>query len=373
MLAFSIKSHLQKSLDTVLPILKTAHEISPEFIHNCSPGINTFAKLLSNSASRFIEPMALRAKQITEARFGKIMGLYAPIYLSNECLNDCVYCGFRKSNNFPRTTLSLNEIKKEADILCERGLRHVLLVAGEHTEKCSADFICEVAKILHTRIPSLSIEVAPFSVEQYKKVLEAGVEGVTVYQETYNEKHYRELHPRGKKRDYNWRLETPDRAAEAGIRRINLGVLLGLSKDWKKDSLSTAIHLDYLMKKYWRTKFAVSVPRMCPAKTSFQPAVVVSDKEIVQLILAYRIAFPDLGISLSTREPLKLRDGLCGLAITHLSAASSTEPGGYSQPSSEKEGKQFIISDERSVDDIKQMLINRGLEPVYKDWDFCLN
>ncbi len=341
-------------------------------IESCKPGLQSFAKLISKEAAPYLEIMAARAQTITKQRFGNVMRLYAPIYVSNECSNECLYCGFRKSNEFERTTLVNNEIIKEANILISKGMRHILLVAGEHAKNSSPARIAKIARLLAGKVPSLSVEVAPFTCEEYETIVSSGVEGLTIYQETYDEDLYKDLHPKGKKKDYQWRLETPERGAEAGMRRINLGILLGLADDWRKDSVCCAMHIEYLMKYYWRSNFAVSVPRLCPCEGAFTPNVILSDREIAQLIFAYRIAFPDLGISLSTREPIELRDGLVGLGVTNLSAESSTEPGGYSDPQKGISGKQFIPHDNRTVKEIEEMLINKGIEPVWKDWEDCL-
>ncbi len=346
--------------------------IDANFIKNCKPGMETFAALISPSAAPMLEQMAERAQQLTWERFGRVIRLYAPLYLSNECINACVYCGFNAKHRFDRKTLTIEEIKKEVEVLAEKGIRHVLLVAGESPRAVPPEMISEVAKLIHDQIPSLSIEVAPFSTEAYSMLVKSGVEGLAVYQETYDRDLYKAVHPAGKKRDYSWRVETPERGAKAGMRHISLGVLLGLSEDWRQDSLCVGLHLQYMLKHHWRTKYSVSLPRLCECEGGYPPASIVNDRELAQLIFAYRIAFPDVGLNLSTREASSFRNGLAGVGITHMSSEASTEPGGYANPKKEKEGKQFIITDNRSTAEFSAMLKAKGLEPVWKDWDSAI-
>ena len=213
-------------------------------------------------------------------------------------------------------------------------------------------------------------ELVKSTAHNYTLLVEKGVDGLTVYQETYDREVYASVHLRGKKKDFNWRLAAPERAAQAKMRRINIGPLLGLAKDWQKDAIYTAAHLEFMMKHYWRVQYSVSLPRLCPTETGFQPASVISDRQLTQTILAYRLAFPDLGINLSTREPEYLRDGLLGLGVTHMSAESATDPGGYCQPNEAL--KQFDISDHRKVEQIFKVMDEKGIEPVWKDWDSCM-
>ena len=334
------------------------------------PGPELFAQLISPAASVFLEDMAAKAYALTAQRHGKVIRFYAPLYISNECTNTCTYCGFTMENKINRKSLDSSECKSEADYLHDRGFRHVLLVSGEHQKIVTPEYVGSMVDAAKDKFSSISIETAPFRQEDYEMLVEKGVEGLTLYQETYDPITYKEVHLRGKKKDYDWRLAAPERGAKAKMRRINLGVLLGLSADWRMDSIYTAAHLDYMMKHYWRVQYAVSLPRLCESETDFAPNCEVSDKDIVQLITAYRLAFPDIGINLSTREPSYLRDGLIGLGITHMSAESSTEPGGYCNPDSAL--KQFDITDERKVDEIFSVLKSKGYEPVWKDWEYCL-
>ena len=333
-------------------------------------GPETFALLSSPAAAQFLEPMAQKAASLTAQRHGRVIRFYAPLYVSNECTNTCTYCGFTMENKIRRKSLNDKECAEEAFFLKARGFRHVLLVSGEHQKIVTPEYIGAMVDSCRPHFPSVSIEVAPFKQEAYEMLVAKGVDGLTLYQETYDKKTYAEVHLRGKKKDYDWRLEAPARGARAKMRRINMGVLLGLAPDYRFDSVMCAIHLDYMMRNYWRVQYSVSMPRLCSSETDYQPAVDVSDKEITQLMLAWRLAFPDAGVNISTREPEYLRDGLIGLGVTHMSAESSTEPGGYCNPNTAL--KQFNITDERKVDEIFNVLKTKNYEPVWKDWESCM-
>ena len=334
------------------------------------PGLETFSLLLSPAASQFIEALAQLASQLTYERHGKVIRLYAPAYMSNECTNTCTYCGFTMENKITRKTLDSEEMRKEGEYLHQRGFRQLLLVSGEHQKIVTAEYVASMVKAVKPYFSSVAIETAPFRQNEYEMLVDSGVDALTLYQETYDREVYSQVHLRGKKKDFDYRLDAPTRGAEAKMRKISMGVLLGLAPDWRLDTLNCALHLDWMMKKYWRVQYSVSLPRLCESETDYKPAADVSDRDIVQLILAWRLAFPDLGINISTREPSYLRDGLIGLGVTHMSAESSTEPGGYCNPESAL--KQFDITDERSVDDIIQIIESRGHEAVWKDWEPCL-
>lgn len=332
-------------------------------------GPETFALLSSPAAKSYLEAMAVKASALTAQRHGKVIRFYAPLYISNECTNTCTYCGFTMENKIRRKSLNTEECKKEADYLIKRGFRHVLLVSGEHQKIVTPEYIGSMVDQC-TDFPSISIEVAPFTQEAYETLVSKGVDGLTLYQETYDHETYKSVHLRGKKKHYDWRLAAPERGAHAKMRRINMGVLLGLAPDWRFDSAMCAIHLDYMMKYHWRVQYSVSLPRLCESETDYTPAANVSDSDITQLILAWRLAFHDAGINISTREPSYLRDGLIGLGVTHMSAESSTEPGGYCNPQTAL--KQFDITDERKVDEIFDVLKQKDYEPVWKDWEPCM-
>lgn len=322
--------------------------------------------LLSHAASNYLPQLAQLAEQLTLQRFGKTVQLYAPIYLSNYCSNNCVYCGFATKNKITRKCLSLEEAEREAQILHERGFQHILLVSGEADKKVSADDLAGLATRFKKRFASISIEVQPFDTGDYKKLFDAGITGVAVYQETYQRDLYDQLHLSGKKKDYDYRLATPARACQAGMREVGIGVLLGLA-DWQIDGASLAHHLLWLRNQYWRTNFTVSFPRLRPATGSFEPLHPVSTKQLSQLIFALRIIDPDVGLIVSTREEETYRDGMIGLGPTRYSAGSSTTPGGYAKPDSA--GEQWDVGDHRSLDEVAAMLKRKGFDPVYKDWD----
>jgi 2-iminoacetate synthase len=332
--------------------------------------IDDMRPLFSPAAEEFLEEMAVRAQAITKERFGNTIQLYAPLYLSNECANSCLYCGFSsKNHDITRRTLTVDEIEREVSAIRAMGIQHILLVCGEFPAKVSLEYIKAAVEIATKKMAYIAIEVYPMETSEYKELINAGVDGLTVYQETYNPARYAELHPAGRKRDMQWRLATPDRAGEAGMRTIGVGALLGLD-DPHKDAFAAASHAKYLMKRYWRSHVTISFPRMRPAEGCAITPIDTSDRTFVQFITAARIAMPDIGIVVSTRERAELRDNLAGLGVTQMSAASATEPGGYTDKNVST--AQFQVEDSRSVAEFSEMLIKRGFDPVTKDWDGIL-
>ncbi|MBW3649777.1 MAG: 2-iminoacetate synthase ThiH [Actinobacteria bacterium] len=324
------------------------------------------AALLSPVAASRLEDMARRARETTIRRFGRTIHLFAPLYLSNECVSVCTYCGFSAQNRIARRTLSPAELVAEARVLRSQGFRHLLLVAGEHARIVSKDYLVECVTALAPHIPSIGVEVQVWDTDTYRRLVEAGCDGLVVYQETYDRETYARVHRKGKKRNYDWRLAAPDRGAAAGMRRLGIGALLGLHPDWRSEALALAAHAQALVRRWWRCEVSLSLPRLRPAAGGFDPADPVDDAGFVQLLCALRLVLPDVGISLSTREPPMLRDALVGLGVTHMSAGSHTEPGGYTGPS---EGDpQFEISDDRSPAEIARVLRAAGYDPVWKDW-----
>ena len=323
------------------------------------------AALLSPVAADRIEALARRAHDTTVRRFGRTIRLYAPLYLSNECVSVCTYCGFSADNEIARRTLTPAELLEEARELKRRGFRHLLLVAGEHARLVSKDYLVECVRVLAPEVPSLSIEVQVWDTATYQRLVEAGCEGLVVYQETYDRSTYAAVHRKGKKRNYDWRLAAPDRGAEAGMRHLGIGTLLGLHPDWRTDAITTAVHARALMRRWWRCDVTVALPRLRPAAGGFEPQDPVGDREFVQLLCALRVVLPDVGISLSTRESPALRDALVRLGITQLSAGSHTEPGGYAAPSDAE--PQFEISDTRSPAEVAGVLRAAGYDPVWMD------
>ncbi len=327
--------------------------------------LEDLAALLSPAAAPRLEEIAQAAAAATRQRFGRAVRLFAPLYVSNECLSTCTYCGFAKNLPVVRRTLTPAEVETEARVLTGRGFRHLLLVSGEHRVAVSPDYLVEVVDRLAPFVPAISIETQTWSDDTYARLVRAGVEGVVHYQETYDRDRYAEVHLAGWKRDFDRRLESTERAAAAGVRRLGIGALLGLAVDWRADVLAVAAHAAHLLRRYWRTEVTVALPRIKPCASGFQPVVPVSDAEYVQALAALRLFEPEAGIVLSTREPAALRDGLVRIAVTHMSAGSSTEPGGYSHPGEAQE--QFAVSDERSPAEVATMLAGAGLEPVWKD------
>lgn len=330
---------------------------------HCTP--QDFPILISPAAADFIETMAARSRQITALRFGKTIRLYAPLYISNECVNACAYCGFNRHNATPRTTLTLNEVLAEADVLHRQGFRHLLLVSGEHRTHVPVEFIANIARALREKFAALSIEVYPMETSEYRLLAKSGITSIAVYQETYDRVRYAELH-QGPKADFSYRLATPERAAHAGLREIGIGALLGLS-DHKLELALLALHAGYLMKTYWRAQISISFPRIRKAAGNFQASETISDHQLAQAVFALRMIMPDADLVLSTRENQTFRNGMAGLGITRMSAGSRTNPGGYSMEDNALE--QFAIDDQRSAAEVASMLDQKGLEPVWKDFD----
>jgi 2-iminoacetate synthase len=329
-------------------------------------GLDDFMALLSPAAAAYLEPLAQRAHRLTVQRFGKTILMYAPLYLSNECTNGCRYCGFNARNTVPRRTLALDEIAAEAQVLHGRGFRHLLLVTGEAPRAADTDYLAAAVMRIRKHFSSISIEVYPMDEAGYRQVIAAGVDGLTIYQETYDRALYVEMHPFGRKRDFAFRLRAPEHAAAAGMRRIGVGALLGLGK-FRVEAFCTGLHALHLARHCWRTHLTVSFPRMRPADGGFQPLNPVSDRDFVQLICALRLLLPDAGLVMSTRESAQLRDNLLPLGITQMSAGSCTSPGGYAEQ--DDSGRQFVIDDDRTPAEVEAMLKSRGYDPVWKDWD----
>lgn len=331
--------------------------------------VSDFMALVSPAADKYLEQMAEESQAHTRRRFGHTMQLYVPLYLSNACTNGCVYCGFNHQNKITRKTLSAKEIEQEAAAIKDMGFEHLLLVTGEHPKEAGFDYLLHTMQLLSNQFAQLSVEVQPMDTSQYEALAREGLNSVYIYQETYNQERYSLYHPRGKKADFRYRLETPDRIGSAGVHKMGLGTLLGL-EDWRIDSVFTALHLRYLQKHYWQTKYSISFPRLRPHAGSFEPQHPVNDRQLVQLITAWRLFDENLELSLSTRESAYFRDNVCKLGITSMSAGSRTEPGGYAKENTEL--AQFDVSDSRSPETVAKQLLQLGYEPVWKDWDQAL-
>ncbi|MGK2956824.1 MAG: 2-iminoacetate synthase ThiH [Acidimicrobiales bacterium] len=328
--------------------------------------LTDFSALISPVAAVRLEELASAANQLTVQRFGRTIRLFAPLYLSSECVSTCTYCGFSAENDITRRTLTPEEARAEAEELVKRGFRHLLLVAGEHARIVNRDYLVACVEAIAPVVDQLSIEVQVWDTETYRRLLKAGCDGLVVYQETYNRTTYNTVHLKGKKRNYDWRLAAPDRGGEAGMRRLGVGALLGLHDDWRTEALSLAAHATALTKRWWRSEVNIALPRLRPAAGDFEPADPVSDAQLAQLLCALRLTLPDAGITLSTREPAELRDALLPLGVTTFSAGSSTEPGGYTTPDTNE--PQFEVSDHRSPAEIAAALRTAGYDPIWKDW-----
>jgi 2-iminoacetate synthase len=376
---------VERSLDTTASELQSA-------LNKPTLTLADFAALLSPAATGQLEELSRRSQVLTRQRFGKVIRLFAPLYLSNECINNCKYCGFSRDNPILRVTLSVDEVLREARALKEQGFRNILLVSGEHPRFVSNSYLGDCVRAVHEEIPSVSLEIGPMETADYLPLVGAGADGLVVYQETYDRDVYREMHTAGPKRDFDWRLETPERAYAAGFRRLGLGALYGLS-DWRTEAISVAAHASYLLRHCWKAQITISLPRLRPCAGEFEPLTELSDRHLVQLLCAFRLFVPDAGLVLSTREPAKLRDGLIPLGITLMSAGSHTEPGGYTGAGTENihlttRGRivelasgasewstprratgQFETADDRSPEEIADVISRLGYEPVWKDWD----
>ena len=358
-----------------------------------------FAALISPAAGELLETLCARSQKMTQQRFGKTIRLFAPLYISNECINNCKYCGFSRDNAILRVTLSVDEVRREAAALTAQGFRSVLIVAGEHPKFVSNGYMAECVAALHEEIPSVSLEVGPMETEEYRPLVAAGADGLVVYQETYDRAIYDTMHTAGPKKNFDWRLETPERAYAAGFRRLGIAALYGLA-DWRYEALSVAAHADFLLRNCWKAQVTIALPRLKPCAGEFEPLTHLNDRELVQLICAFRLMFPDVGIVLSTREQPKLRDGLIPLGVTMMSAGARTEPGGYTGAGKEKihhtergvikelasgasewapqehrptnATGQFDIGDERPPQEVAELIRKLGYEPVWKDWDAAL-
>jgi 2-iminoacetate synthase len=328
-------------------------------------GLDDLAVLLSPAATDRLEDLAAAAHELTVRRFGRVVRLFAPLYLSNVCASTCTYCGFSAENEIARRTLSVEEVRAEARALSRQGFRHVLLVSGEHARIVSKDYLVDCVRAVAAELPSVSVEVQVWDTATYRRLVEAGCEGLVVYQETYDRRTYAASHLRGKKRNYDWRLAALDRGAAAGMRLLGVGALLGLHEDWRTDALAVGAHAQALVRRWWRCQVAISLPRLRPAAGGFEPARPVADHELVQLVCALRLVLPDVGLTLSTRESPAMRDGLLRLGITQTSAGSHTEPGGYAGDSDAE--PQFEVSDTRPPAEVAAAVRRAGYEPVWMD------
>ena len=378
-----------------IPPVMAFADVFPDLLERPTPLMRRFARLVSEETGGPLETLARQSQQVTRRHFGKTMRLFAPLYVSNECVNNCSYCGFSRDAGIFRTTLTVDQVVTEARHLHGLGFRNVLLVAGEHPKFVSEGYLQNCLDALKPFIPTLALEVGPMEDDQYAEIVGHGAEGLVVYQETYHRGTYTQLHTAGPKKNFDWRLDCPERAYAGGFRRIGIGALFGLA-NWKFEALALCAHLEYLYRNCWKAQFTVAFPRMRPYAGNYEyqpdPELYLPDKAFVRLIAIFRLLFPQVGIVVSTREPASLRDAIATLGVTHMSAGAKTEPGGYTGAGSddlhltvkgrrvelaeksgcEKATEQFQIHDTRSPAEVAAMLKRQNLDPVWKDWDESL-
>lgn len=331
-----------------------------------------FAVLISPAAAPYLEEMAQLARRYTLERFGRTVSLYIPMYVSNACTNKCVYCGFNHDNAFDRTILTEQQIHDECRAIRRLGpFENILIVSGEYPALCGTEYFERCITIAREYFHNVTLEVQPMRQSQYARLAAAGLNGVICFQETYDPVAYKEYHPRGMKSIFEWRLNGYDRMGAAGLHKIGLGVLLGLNPDWRTDTVFMARHLRYLQRRFWRTRYAVNFPRMCPSESGYQPNTIISDRDLAQLTTAFRLFDHDIDISYSTREAPEFRHNMIPLGITSMSAGSRTEPGGYC--STPEALEQFTVTDERTPAEVAADIRSAGYDPVWKDWDHALD
>jgi 2-iminoacetate synthase len=333
------------------------------------PGSRELALLLSPGAAPLLEELAQRARRIALARHGRAITLYAPLYLSNRCTCACPYCGFGREPRGAGRALTLEEAVAEASHLARGGMRHLLLVSAEDPARWPVARLAEAVAAIREVVPSVSVEVQSLAEGDYRALAAAGLHGVTLYQETYDEERYRALHPRGPKADFDWRLGTLDRAGAAGVQSLTAGALWGLVP-WRLEALRLGLHARWLQRRHWRSLVGLGLPRLSHVPPAFAIEHPVDDASFVQIICALRIFLEDASMALSTREPAGLRDRLVHLGITHCSAGSRTSPGGYTDPGGASQ--QFEVEDTRDPAAVAAALADEGFEPVAKDWDLGL-
>ena len=350
---------------------KTSNDVEAALNKSRQLAVDDFMALISPAATPYLERMAVLSRKYTQQHFGKTIQFYIPLYLTNSCVNHCVYCGFNHHNHTERIILTDNQILQEVKAIKQTGdFQHILLVTGENPREAGVDYIENAIRLVKPYFSSISIEVQPLKEEEYKRLTAAGLNAVYCYQETYHKQNYKKYHPKGMKSKFDWRLDAFDRMGKAGVHKTGLGVLIGL-EDWRTDVTMMAFHLRYLQQTYWQTKYSISFPRVRPHKgEAFQPNVVMSDRELAQLIFAFRIFDRDVELAMSTREDCNFRNHMTTLGITSLSAGSKTDPGGYTIHKTELE--QFTVNDDRSPDEVLHAVKKQGYEVIWKDWDLSL-
>ncbi len=326
--------------------------------------------LISPAAMELLPRMREIAQNCRRRYYGRTVTIYAPLYISNSCINGCKYCDFNIRHHYERKILTLDEIRQEADAILAMGIDSLLIVAGENPVHMSTDFLCEVGRMLKERFSYLSLEVAPQTEEGYRKLFEAGYEGLTLFQETYNQELYKELHPVGPKRNYDFRVMSQFRAGKAGMRNLGMAFLLGLD-EWRLEAASLGAHAIYLQKHCFESKVQFAFPRITATDGGFQPGNPVGDEDLELMMLAFRIVFPECSITVSTRENPEFRDRMVQICADNMSAGSRVTPGGYAVLADEDVG-QFTLNDSRSVEEVEKAIRDNGQEVVRKYWDSAL-
>ncbi|MCP4024231.1 MAG: 2-iminoacetate synthase ThiH, partial [Desulfobacteraceae bacterium] len=314
-----------------------------------------------------LEEMAQKAKRITHQYFGKTISLYAPMYISDYCSNHCTYCGFNAVTDFKRKKLTIEQIETEAKAIADTGIRHILILTGEAPQKTPMSYLKDSVLALRKHFASIALEIFPMDEDNYKELIDAGADAITIYQEVYDRRIYKDVHPKGRKSDYAYRLETPERGAMAGFRAVNIGTLFGLGEPGS-EAFFAGMHAKYLEQEHPDVEVSLSLPRMRKALGGIEPKNVLDDTRFVQFMLAWRLFMPRLGITISTRESAKFRDRLIQLGVTRYSAGSKTDVGGYA--GQDDDGTvQFEVTDTRNVGQVVQMIKKSGYQPVFKDWE----
>lgn len=326
--------------------------------------------LLSPAAAAQRPQMREASARCRRRYYGKTVTVYAPLYISNYCINGCRYCDFNSRHHFDRRALTLEEIGREAAAVRAMGIDSLLVVAGEDPHRMSTPFLAEVGRLLQKEFSYLSLEVAPQTEDGYRELFQAGFEGLTLFQETYNPELYRELHPYGPKSDYQFRLWSQLRAGRAGMRNLGLAFLLGLD-DWQSEAASLAAHAFYLQRDCWQSKLQFAFPRLTEVSDGFQPPAPVNEADLEQLMLAFRIVFPEASITISTRERPEFRDAMMPICADNMSAGSRVTPGGYAVLADADVG-QFTLNDSRSAAAVMAAIRGNQLEVVRKYWDKAL-
>lgn len=335
--------------------------------------VEDFKALLSPAALPHLEEMAVRAKMETSKHFGNTVYLFTPLYIANYCENYCVYCGFNCYNDIVRKKLDYQEIEKEMKVIADSGMEEILILTGESRSKSDVTYIGEACKLAAKYFRNVGLEIYPVNTEEYRYLHECGADYVTVFQETYDSDKYETLHLLGHKRVFPYRFEAQERAIRGGMRGVAFSALLGLA-DFRKDALASALHVYYLQRKYPHVEYSLSCPRLRPIinNDKINP-LDVHEKELCQVLCAYRIFLPFVGITVSSREQKHFRDGIVKIAATKVSAGVSTGIGDHEskyegREDAEAGDEQFEISDERSFHEMYQDMEGEGLQPVLNDY-----